>query len=217
MRTILKTSSQGKKIAIVIPESDSDTDILRTWGNGLENHLWALQIQKKGTLYIEDLGPHSDVVQEPINIGSFSDDPRVKLISNFAHTPFELDGRTYASVEAFWQGLKFPDEEVRLEISKLYGYKAKEAGYESPAADTFHYMDEEIRKGTYEHWTLMKRACLAKFMQNEAARKALLRTGNRPLEHRTKRDSRTIPGVIMAEIWMKVRGRLRKNVGLDST
>ncbi len=57
---------------------------------------------------------------------------------------------------------------------------------------------------------LMRRACAAKFSQNESAREALLSTGDRPLTHKIKRDSQTIPGVIMADIWMRIRTRLRE-------
>ena len=38
-------------------------------------------------------------------------------------------------------------------------------------------------------------------------------TGERPLSHRTRPDSRTIPGVILAEIWMRLRSRLRDRAG----
>ena len=54
----------------------------------------------------------------------------------------------------------------------------------------------------------MKQACTAKFTQNPDAAAALLSTGNRRLEHRTRRDSRTIPGIIMAAIWMQIRAKL---------
>jgi hypothetical protein len=37
----------------------------------------------------------------------------LKLISNFADTPFVLDDLDYGSIEAFWQGLKFPGEAQR--------------------------------------------------------------------------------------------------------
>lgn len=47
--------------------------------------------------------------------------------------------------------------------------------------------------------------------ESEAARDALLKTGNRTLTHRTKRDSKTIPGAIMAEIYMGIRGRLKNS------
>ena len=41
---------------------------------------------------------------------------------------------------------------------------------------------------------------------------ALLGTGDRPLRHRMRKDSRTIPGVIMAEIWMRLRAELSSGV-----
>ena len=44
---------------------------------------------------------------------------------------------------------------------------------------------------------------------------ALLGTGERPLVHVTRRDSRTIPGIVMADIWMKVRRGLVKRIALD--
>jgi hypothetical protein len=37
------------------------------------------------------------------------------------------------------------------------------------------------------------------------------RDGFAPLRHRTRRDSESIPGVIMADIWMRVRERIRSH------
>jgi hypothetical protein len=132
------------------------------------------------------------------------------LISNFAHTPFELDGRTYASVEGFWQGLKLADPDERARVAELFGSEAKRATSGIEAATIFGYDGSSVRTGTFEHWHLMYRACRAKFSQNEPAREVLLSTGDRPLTHRVRRDSRTIPGVVMADIWMRVRATLRK-------
>lgn len=73
------------------------------------------------------------------------------------------------------------------------------------------YGDTEIPVGSFRHWQLMKRACRAKFTQNDDARAALLSTGARPLEHKVRHDSRTIPGVMMADIWMAIRTVLRKS------
>jgi hypothetical protein len=55
----------------------------------------------------------------------------------------------------------------------------------------------------------MERACAAKFEQHGPARGALLATGQRPLTHKVRPDSRMIPGVILADIWMRLRDRLR--------
>lgn len=43
-----------------------------------------------------------------------------QLLSNLAHTPFELDGIKWASVEAFWKSLYHPDHE-RPTFREQYG------------------------------------------------------------------------------------------------
>jgi hypothetical protein len=113
-------------------------------------------------------------------------------------------------VEAFWQSLRFPLEE-RARIAGLDGPAAKRAAGEQPYASTILYGGEAVATGNYDHWQLMRRACEAKFAQNDDARAALLGTGNRPLVHSVRRDSRTIPGVIMADLWMRLRTKLRQN------
>lgn len=144
-----------------------------------------------------------------INI-TFDDAPMpLQLISNLAETPFLLDGRPYASIEGFWQGLKFPNETDRQRIAPLSGPRAKRAGDSAPKSDTIEYGRKTVRVGTIDHWELMERACRAKFEQCEAAREALLSTGVAMLEHKVKVDSRTIPGVVMADIWTRIRGELR--------
>ncbi len=145
---------------------------------------------------------------QPINI-TFDDTPMpLQLISNLAETPFELDGCRYASIEAFWQGLKFANLAKRAELAHLTGHAAKSAGDKAPKASVIVYQGAYIKTGSPAHWLLMERACRAKFLQCEAARSALLATGQTPLKHKVKVDSRTIPGVVMAEIWMRIRAEL---------
>lgn len=149
----------------------------------------------------------------PINI-TYDDAPMpLQLISNLAQTPFVLDDRPYASIEGFWQGLKFPDETDRQRIASLSGPRAKRAGDPAPKSDVIAYGGKPIRVGTIDHWELMERACRAKFEQCGAARDALLSTGQALLEHKVKVDSRTIPGVVMADIWMRIRADLRRQAG----
>ena len=143
----------------------------------------------------------------PINVTSGSPDP-IRLIANFALTPFELDGVRYACVEAFWQSLRFPPEE-RPRLATLAGPVAKQESNKQPYGSHIIYGGQTIPVGTFEHWQLMRRACAAKFAQSADARAALLGTGDRPLIHVVRHDSRTIPGVIMAEIWMQLRAQLR--------
>jgi predicted NAD-dependent protein-ADP-ribosyltransferase YbiA (DUF1768 family) len=160
---------------------------------------------------LHDLGPQPQACRQPINVTSESGDESIRLISNLAHTPFQLDGKPYASVEGFWQGLKFSGEGDRGRIAQLYGLEAKEAGYHVPYPEHLAYQGAIIRTGTYEHWSLMRQACWAKFTRHVGARQSLLSTGSRPLTHRTRADSKTIPGVIMAGIWMTIRSRLSRN------
>jgi predicted NAD-dependent protein-ADP-ribosyltransferase YbiA (DUF1768 family) len=191
---------------LVILRSD-DNARLASWVADHAGQVFRLHGKRGASLHT--LGLEPEARREPLNITSRAPEP-LRLISNFAHTPFALEERAYASIEGFWQGLKFPDEADRRRLALLYGSAAKDAGYYAPAADTLVFDGKIIRIGTFDHWQLMKRACMAKFDQHEAARDALLSTGHRPLVHQTKPDSRTIPGVIMAEIWTRIRTRLQK-------
>jgi predicted NAD-dependent protein-ADP-ribosyltransferase YbiA (DUF1768 family) len=201
MRVILKD-----QILIVVPENADDELELAVWKEGRENHV--LHVAGRGTgLALTDLGPNEVVCREPINITSRSPAP-LDVISNFAPTPFDLDGERYASVESFWQGLKFATRRERREIAELPGPAARKAGEKVGYGATIEYAGVEIVVGTWAHWQLMQRATEAKFAQNEAAREVLLATAPRPLTHRTRRDSKAIPGVIMADIWMRLRAKL---------
>jgi predicted NAD-dependent protein-ADP-ribosyltransferase YbiA (DUF1768 family) len=198
------------KLLIVTAETPEEKRELAEWADGRDDHAFWMTVQDEQTVKLSDLGHRADACREPINVISTARDPAIRLLSNFAETPFELDGRTYASVEGFWQGLKFPDAAKRREVAALAGGKARRAGDVVPQSETFVYERRTIRAGSPEHWQLMALACWAKFSQHAEARRALLATGARPLVHKTRRDSRSIPGVIMADIWMKVRVGLLK-------
>lgn len=195
-------------LIIITAQSDEERASLDEWAVQKAGMVYALFHQDEQTVRLTALGPRADACREPINVTSRSPDPMIRLISNFAHTPFELDGERYESVEGFWQGLKFSDAARRREIAALFGGAAQRAGANAEATETCEFGGQTIRIGTAEHWQLMRRACWAKFSQCEPARTALLATRQRPLVHKTRRDSRTIPGAIMAEIWMQIRTRL---------
>jgi predicted NAD-dependent protein-ADP-ribosyltransferase YbiA (DUF1768 family) len=181
---------------------------LTSWLELHQGHVFRVR-SSHGHAHFHSLGPEEEACRVPVNITSRSPGT-LKLVSNFAPTPFALDGLDYGSVEAFWQGLKFPDEALRRALAPLYGSRAKDEGFRAPASDEIVYRGATVRIGTWDHWQLMQRACDAKFDQHAEARAALLSTGSRPLVHQMKRDSRTIPGVVMAEIWMRCRSRLAK-------
>jgi predicted NAD-dependent protein-ADP-ribosyltransferase YbiA (DUF1768 family) len=196
-------------LLVVTAEGEEERASLLSWCSELDGYVFRLSLQDSQTFRLTALGPEAEACREPINVTSRSTDPAIQLISNFAHTPFELDARRYASVESFWQGLKYADEKRRKEIAPLYGKEAMRAGAGVPDNDIIEYKGKNFRVGTYEHWRLMAMACRAKFTQHEEAKRALHGTGDRPLTHITRKDSRTIPGVIMADIWMRIRYRLR--------
>lgn len=196
-------------LLVVTAGSEDERESLVGWPGDLDGYAFILKRQDPQTFCLIAAGPEAEVRREPINVTSRSTDPAIQWISNFAHTPFMLDGKRYASIESFWQGLKYPDEKRRNEIAPLYGKEAMRSRADAPHSDVFEYGGRTFRVGTYDHWRLMTLACHAKFSQHEGARSALLGTGDRPLTHITRKDSRTIPGVIMADIWMRIRYRLR--------
>jgi predicted NAD-dependent protein-ADP-ribosyltransferase YbiA (DUF1768 family) len=210
MKVVLKND-----VIVLIAETEDETADLARWKEAHADHaLWARVADRQGGrgLELRDLGPRDDATREPINVVSNSRNPVVRIVSNLADTPFELDGRRYQSVESFWQGLKFPEETDRLRLAECDGPRARAEGSRQGYGRTLVYEGAEIAVGTFEHWQLMERACLAKFEQSADARDALLSTGDRPLVHIVRRDSKSIPGVIMAQIWMRLRHRLRNRL-----
>src|SRR6516165_9802254 len=195
-----------RKATVLISESEDERASLEDWRAFHDDFVFRVNASPSKGVALIALGPHAEACREPINVTSMSPLP-IRLIANFAPTPFELDGVRYACVEAFWQSLRFPIGE-RARIAVLDGAAAKRASAEEPYGSHVSYGGRAVAVGTWDHWQLMRRACRAKFEQNEDARLALLATGRRPLIHKLRRDSRTIPGVIMAEIWMALRDRL---------
>src|SRR5437763_6926880 len=112
-------------LIVVTAESDEERATLADWAQEVDGHVFALKLQDGQTFRLTGLGARADACREPINVTSRSLDPAIQLISNFAHTPFELDGQGYGSVEAFWQGLKFSEEARRRGIAPLHGDQAR--------------------------------------------------------------------------------------------
>jgi len=203
MHTLLK-----HRQIILVPTDEESAAELAAWKESHVGHVMLVREDDGSGLALADMGPQAVACREPINVTSAATDPSVALIGNFAATPFHLDGEDYGSVEGFWQGLKFSDRAERRRIALLDGAAARRAGVAQGYGATVNYQGHDVTVGTWDHWQLMRRACEAKFAQHAAAREALLATGHRPLEHRVKHDSHTIPGVIVAEMWMAIRRKL---------
>jgi len=123
------------------------------------------------------------------------------LLSNFAPTPFEFRGKRYASLEGFWQMMKYPEGEddpratfsglswpyTREQVAQLTAFDAKRAG---DAAEknmkrmeidwvTFEGKRMKYREpGEGEFYKLIVAATYEKVQQNPEVKKTLLSTGD---------------------------------------
>jgi predicted NAD-dependent protein-ADP-ribosyltransferase YbiA (DUF1768 family) len=136
------------------------------------------------------------------------------LLSNFAAMPFEFRGKRYASLEGFWQMMKYPespDDEratfpglvwphTRDEVAQLTSFDAKRAG---DAASRnmkqmgIHWVTFEGEQIEYrpakpgKHYELIVAATWEKVRQNPEVKRVLLATGNLVLkpDHHQPRDA----------------------------
>ncbi len=160
--------------------------------------------------------------EKPLNVASGAFESIGKNLSNFAERPFTLDGRTYASVEAFYQGLKWPDAAKRAEVAVLTGKEAKFSAKEAPKSQTFEYEGQTYKLGSPEHHQLIKRAIKESLEQNPAIMKEFLETSPRPIEHKTGRRENprsAFPGSAFTRILTEIRTELlaKQNAGKDVT
>lgn len=118
-----------------------------------------------------------------LNVWSRSDEEIGRLLSNFAHTPFSLDGAEYASVEAFYACLLLaPHRHER--VRRLYGVRAR---HEIPKVKPrlFEYCGETIASGSSQHIALVERAIRAKLEAHAEIAAAFVATRPRPIVHET--------------------------------
>ena len=144
-----------------------------------------------------------------------STNPETAILSNFAHTPFTIDGREFASIEAFVHFVKIPQgaegrmlKHLKIDLPGLHGSTAYKVGKEinkvlQPRLEAMidaqenwgslkhnervsvRWNNEQFQYGSSEHHALLERAIREKFAQNLDAREALLATGNATLVHET--------------------------------
>lgn len=123
------------------------------------------------------------------------------LLSNFAATPFTLHGKHYASLEGFWQMMKYPDGPTdpratfpgiqwpytREQVAQLTSFDAKHAGdigEKNMQAMGITWVTFEGRRMEYkpttpgEHYRLIVEATREKVRQNPDVKKVLLATGD---------------------------------------
>lgn len=152
------------------------------------------------------------------------------ILSNFAPTPFHFRGQKYASLEGFWQMMKFPEGDsderknpsvqwshTRAEVSLLAGREAKTLGDQASANMKTLDLDwvtfegrkikyHEIAKG--EFYQLIYQAMQAKLEQNPEVRNILLKTKSLRLLPDHTQEPNCPPAWKYFEIWMEIRQQL---------
>lgn len=169
---------------------------------------------------IERKGAAEQPQELTLNVSSKAATEVGRLLSNFADAPFELNGRKYASVESFWQGLYFSEGSLeREQIAQMNGREAKRAVKNKPKNNKIIYQGQQIGIGSIEHHELMRQAVKAKLEQNPDILNKLLGTGEIRITHLVIKkdetlepDSKSIPREIFSQILMELREEFRQMI-----
>jgi predicted NAD-dependent protein-ADP-ribosyltransferase YbiA (DUF1768 family) len=162
------------------------------------------------------------------------------LLSNFAATPFTFRGKHYASLEGFWQMMKYPEgpEDPRAkfaglewkykrdQVAQLTSFEAKTAGdlaSKNMAKMGIDWVTFEGKQLPYkpaksgEHYRLIVEATREKVRQNPKVQEVLLSTGELVL----KPDHHQAPDSPAAwryyEILTQIRDELKHNKAESTT
>ncbi len=155
------------------------------------------------------------------------------LLSNFAATPFTFRGQRYASLEGFWQMMKYPEGPndaratfpglhwpmTRQQVAQLTGFEAKRAGTlgeENMRKMGIAWVTFEGRRLEYkpaipgEHYRLIVEATREKVRQNPDVRKVLLATGNLVLKPDHHQEPNAPAAWHYYDILMQIRAELQQ-------
>ncbi|MEO5804604.1 MAG: NADAR family protein [Verrucomicrobiota bacterium] len=154
------------------------------------------------------------------------------LLSNFAATPFTFRGKRYASLEGFWQMMKYPETErdpralypelewsyTREQVAGLTSFAARKAGdlaernMKKMGITWVTFEEKKIEYRTVdqaEHYKLIVAATREKVRQNPEAKKVLLSTGDLVLKPDHHQNSNSPPAWRYYEILTQLRSELR--------
>ncbi len=152
------------------------------------------------------------------------------ILSNFAHTPFVLDGKKFESIEGLWQSMKYPDpflkddirqneawEYSRKQVELMIGFEAKKAGdigtkiMRKYDLNWVSYLGEKMVYRTdkkLRHYDIILAAMKAKLDQNLSVKKVLIQTCGLKLlaDHHVKLTDP--PAWRYYQIWQELRASL---------
>jgi hypothetical protein len=157
------------------------------------------------------------------------------LLSNFAATPFTFEGKRYASLEGFWQMMKYPEgptdprakvpglewKYTREQVGQMTSFDAKNAGTLAEenmkkmgiSWVTFGGKQIEYRSQTPgEFYRLIVAATRAKVMQNPEVMKVLLATGDLILKPDHHQGDNPPPAWRYYDILTQIRIELQKDL-----
>lgn len=161
------------------------------------------------------------------------------LLSNFAPTPFTFRGKRYASLEGFWQMMKYPENAddprarwpsarspgltwayTREQVAQLASFEAKHAGDLAEANMktmgigwvTFEGRQMDYRAaGQGEFYKLIVAATREKVRQNPEVQKVLLATGDLILKPDHHQETNAPAAWHYFEILSQIRTELQTN------
>lgn len=156
------------------------------------------------------------------------------LLSNFAATPFTFHGKRYASLEAFWQAMLYPEgptdprakfpglewKYTRDQVAQMTAFEAKRAGdlaEENMRRMKIGWVSLEGRRFAYRpkqagrHYRLIVAATGAKVTQNPEVKKVLLTTGDLILRPDHHQEPNAPAAWRYFEILMNIRKELQRS------
>lgn len=158
------------------------------------------------------------------------------LLSNFAATPFLFHGKKYASLEGFWQMMKYPEgpddarskfpaiewKFTRDQVAQLTAFDAKKAGdlgSKNMAKMRIDWVTFEGRRLPYrpekpgDHYRLIVAATREKVRQNPEVQRVLLATGELVLKPDHHQEANAPAAWRYYEILTSIRDEMRRNGG----
>ncbi|MFL5330844.1 MAG: hypothetical protein ACJ8C4_18250 [Gemmataceae bacterium] len=188
---------------------------------------WFAAIPKEGA-------PNWEILPQEAGSGEaiLSKRNELGLLSNFAATPFTFHDKRYASLEGFWQMMKYPEapddergrfpgiewKHTRDEVARMVAFDAKKAGTlaeENMKAMKIDWVTFEGKKFAYrpkepgEHYRLIVEATWEKVKQNPAVKGVLLSTGDLKLRPDHQHDSNSPAAWRYYDIMMEIRTKLQ--------
>ncbi len=152
------------------------------------------------------------------------------VFSNLARAPFDLDGIHYNSIEGLWQGMKYPDPNLkddprtkisgwgytRAEVYLLADWDAKGAGTKANELNKknniewISYQDKKFNyrdnaEGSAFHYDLILKATRAKLAANPKMKELLFKTKGLFLKPDHKQNDQDPPAYRYFDILMKIR------------